>query len=79
MGPTCKRLVKLLGAAATAGDFDRLTLIAPPRFLGLLRKPISPRVQRRVNAEVHRDVIHLDLADLKKVVAEALDLRKVAG
>lgn len=74
-----KRLGKLLGAAATAGDFDRLTFIAPPHFLGLLRKFIPPEVQRRIHAEINRDLAPLDVPSLIKVVAESLDSRKAAG
>ena len=73
------RLAKMLDSTAAAGDYDALTLVAPPHMLGLLRKAISPGVRRRISAEVGKDLVHVDLSALKKLVADLQDLRNVAG
>jgi protein required for attachment to host cells len=73
------RLAKLLESAAAAGDYERLTLVAPPHLLGLLRKAISPVVRRRISAEIGKDLVHADLSALKKLVADLQDIRNVAG
>lgn len=73
------RLAKMLDSAAAAGDYDRLTLVAPPHLLGLLRKAISPVVRRRVSAEIGKDLVHADLFALRKFATDLHDLRNAAG
>ena len=72
------RLAKLLDAAAEAGDYERLTLVAPPHLLGLLRNEISRDVRRRLSGQIAKDLVHADLSSVKTVVAEAQDIRNVA-
>jgi protein required for attachment to host cells len=53
-------LAGLLDDAAARRDYARLTLIAPPHFLGLLRSSISGEVLKRLSATVSKDLTHLD-------------------
>lgn len=39
--------------------FDELRIVAAPRFLGLLRKALSPEVERTVVEEVNKDLVHM--------------------
>lgn len=45
-------------------DFDTLILVAPPRFLGMLRRQLAPPVARCVRAEVGRDYSLVSLSEL---------------
>lgn len=48
-----------LGRAQQQGRFDELRIVAAPRFLGLLRKALSPQVARLVSDELNKDLVHL--------------------
>lgn len=63
-------------AAATAASrrdsgFDRLVLVAGPRFLGLLRRAMPATLRARVIAEIRKDWVHLPTATLRLRVASA--------
>jgi protein required for attachment to host cells len=51
-----------------AGRFDALRLVAAPRFLGLLRKALSPEVAASVTGELDKDLIHADRRTLARQV-----------
>lgn len=57
-----KRLAERLEKARLEGRYTRLYVIAPPRFLGLLREKRSKDVERLVEREVAKDVAQLDPA-----------------
>lgn len=44
--------------------YDDLVLVAPPHFLGLLRKVLDPQVARRITVAVDSDFAELDTQDL---------------
>lgn len=39
--------------------FDRLVIAAPPGFLGLLRKHVSPRVHQRLMLDMRADYVNV--------------------
>lgn len=53
-----------LGEAEREGNFDELTVVAAPRFLGQLRKALSPQVTQHVVAELPKDVVHESMLEL---------------
>lgn len=44
-----RRVANRLALAASAGEFERLVLIGPPRALGLLKLALPPEVARRID------------------------------
>lgn len=52
--------------------YDRLFLIAPPHFLGLLRGAVSTRVQRQIQLTIDKDLTHEDLDQLGQRLEEPL-------
>ncbi len=46
--------------------YDRLFLIAPPRFLGLLRKELGKEVQKLVRDEIDKDLSWLDAREIDR-------------
>ena len=60
-----KQLEKSLAEAA----FDHLTLVAPPRFIGLLKKELSAAVQKTILAEVPKNLIQNNLVNEQEVIA----------
>jgi protein required for attachment to host cells len=59
-----RRVADHLAEACREQRFDELTLIAAPRFLGLLRKELDASVQERVVCELDKDLIHESDADI---------------
>jgi protein required for attachment to host cells len=47
-----------VAAAQRADQFDRLVLMAPPAFLGLLRKALPAALRETISAEIAKDLVH---------------------
>ncbi len=58
-------------AAAKAQPFDRLILVAEPRFLGTLRRSLPAALRAKVTARIAKDLMHLPSAQLRIRVAAA--------
>lgn len=46
--------------------YERLVLVAPPHFLGLLRKNINDTVRKLIGATVDKDYLHLSEKDFRE-------------
>lgn len=67
-----KRLAEHLERARAAGRYDRLVLVAEPRFLGWLRESLSPETAQRVLASVDKDLADTDPRTLPERLAREL-------
>ena len=67
-----KRVGDYLDKARTGHRYDRLHLIAPPKFLGQLRKELGKEVQKLVAQELPKDLSWLNARDIQ---AQYLDRR----
>ncbi|MBB5575965.1 host attachment protein [Rhizobium paranaense] len=47
------------------GTIEHLTLVAPPKALGILRKHISPSVQGAITAELAKDLTKLPIDEIE--------------
>jgi protein required for attachment to host cells len=70
-----RRLASDLDRAFGARAFDRLVLVAPPRFLGRLREALRPAVAAAVVGEVDRDYTKAPAAELEARVRSLLEDR----
>ena len=60
-----KRVGDYLDKARTAHRYDRLHLIAPPKFLGQLRKELGKEVEKLVAAELPKDLAWLNAREIQ--------------
>lgn len=71
--PLVKRLArtvaKRLTDSARQQRFDRLVLIAAPKFLGILRPMLADSVRKRVVRETAKDMTHTDVRELRRQLA----------
>ena len=54
-----RRIADRLEQGRTGGAFDGLILVAPPAFLGLLRKSLGEPLRKTIVREINKDLAHL--------------------
>lgn len=72
-------LVAHLERSRQEGRFDQLTVIAPPRFLGVLRDTWTPSLRKMIHLELHHDLMSLTAAELQKRLDELLSVASRDG
>ena len=55
-----------LERARSGGPFDSLVLVAPPKFLGLLRTQLDKGTHEHVIVEIHKNLVETDLKTLER-------------
>jgi len=70
-----RQLAKALDDALVRKAYDRLVLVAPPEFLGILRATLPERVEARVAASVEKDYLHLDPPSVRERLEQQLEAR----
>jgi protein required for attachment to host cells len=66
-------LATSLGRARERKEFEGLVLVAPPRFLGLLRDRLDGQTRQTVLACQHKDLTLVEARDLAPHLSAALD------
>ena len=61
-----KEITDYLEQARTRNEIERLVLVAPPQFLGLLRDSLSAKSAALVSQEIHKDLVKLDPLDTRR-------------
>jgi protein required for attachment to host cells len=59
---------EMLKKRALRNEFDALVVVAPPRTLGELRKHYHKEVEKRLLAEVPKDLVRLPVAEIERVL-----------
>jgi protein required for attachment to host cells len=59
---------ELLKKRALRNEFESLIIVAPPRTLGELRKHYHKEVQKRLSAEVAKDLTGHPVAEIEKIL-----------
>lgn len=63
-GRFARELADRLERGLNEHAFERIVIAAPPEFLGLLRKAISPRIQQRLMLDMRADYTNIPAKDL---------------
>ncbi|MES9884027.1 MAG: host attachment protein [Sedimenticola sp.] len=61
-----------LECGRTNGRFRKLYVVAPPTFLGMLRKQQSNPLQRMITGEVSKNLASRDITDIRKSLPQRL-------
>ncbi|CAG9184752.1 host attachment protein [Cupriavidus pampae] len=67
-----KRVADVLGQAQQQSRMDALIIVAPPRFLGLLRKALPKNAANIVQTELDKDFVHFTNDDIHERLREYL-------
>jgi len=70
-----RQIAEALDDALVRKAYERLVLVAPPAFLGVLRGTLAERVAQRISATIEKDYLHLDPPELRERVREQLGAR----
>lgn len=65
---------EFLDKARVENLYDELCLIAPPKFLGLLRKTLSKEAQRMICKEIPKNVSWFNSRDIEAVIRSTKEL-----
>ncbi len=60
-----KNIVEFVEKERTNGGFEGLVIIAPPDFLGLIRKGLSEATKKLVEGEIAKNLIHQSAEEIK--------------
>lgn len=63
-------LADLLYKRAHRGEFEDLIIAADPSTLGELRKELHQEVEKRIIAEIDKDLTNHEVSDIEKLIAE---------
>jgi protein required for attachment to host cells len=58
----------MLKERALRNEFDSLVVVAPPKTLGELRKHYHKEVEKRLLAEVPKDLVNVPVAEIEKIL-----------
>jgi protein required for attachment to host cells len=61
----------MLKERALRNDYDALVVVAPPRTLGELRKHYHKEVEKRLVAELPKDLVNLTVPEIEKVLQDS--------
>jgi len=67
-----RALADKLRHARVQNQFDRLVLVAPPRFLGLLRSSLDGPTSQLVIGSIHKDLATSNEAELIQHLGEVI-------
>ena len=63
-----KEIAAYLDLECNKHQFEKLVLIAPPEFLGLLRKDLSNPTKQRITREIGKDLTQRDATHIRQEV-----------
>ena len=67
-----RELCEKIDKAAQASQFEKLYIIATPRFLGQLRAQMGSQAKGLIAGEVGKDLVNHDIPDIRKHLADFL-------
>lgn len=62
------RVADEINRAAHAHQFKRLIVVAPPKILGELRREFSGEAQKKIAAEINKDLTKHSLSEIEKLL-----------
>lgn len=59
-----------LDRAAAGGEFEKVTLVAPPRALGMIRSALSATAKGAIGAELAKDYVMKPVDEITKLLSD---------
>ncbi len=67
-----QRLVEFLEAAIAKRDYDQLVLVAPPHFLGMLKKKLGQQSAKKLLVSIDKDLSKFPTAEIRERLVDAV-------
>lgn len=67
-----QKLAQVLDEGVDGRQYERLVLVAPPRFLGLLKQRLSAETEARLYATVNKDYTLCDAREVREWLLESV-------
>lgn len=67
-----KEVAGILNKAANENTFDRLHILAPPEFLGMIRNEMTAGTQKKVRGELDKNVAQLKMEEIRGYLPDYL-------
>jgi protein required for attachment to host cells len=61
----------MLNSGALSGAFEALIVVAPPKTLGELRKHYHKELEKRLVAEIPKDLVNMPVAEIERILKDA--------
>jgi protein required for attachment to host cells len=71
-----KRIAEYLDKGHQEKKYDRLVIVAGPRFLGMLRNELKPAVRELIQHEVKHEYLQGSDQQIKKLILNAIPMRE---
>ncbi len=65
-------LALMLDQGMRSQRFDRLVLVAPPHFLGMLKNELTPELEKHLMVSIDKDLTHIDAPELAERLRETV-------
>lgn len=72
------QVIDELERGRTHNEFDQLVVVAPPLFLGVLRKHLPGPLAKLVKIEIDKDIVPLLASDIRELVRKSLPVDAAA-
>jgi hypothetical protein len=70
VNPEGRRIGNYLEKARTDHRYDKLYLVAPPKFLGLIRKELGKEVEKLVSDDLSKDLSWFNAREIERYFAK---------
>jgi len=71
-GHFAREIGGVLDEAMRSRRFARWVLVAPPHFLGIVTKELTPALEKHLLSSVDKDLTYLDVSELKERLGDAV-------
>lgn len=61
-----RTLAKILNNGARDNSFEKLYIIAPPAFLGMIRGELGAQAQKKIQGEIDKNLAQLKMEEIRK-------------
>lgn len=68
-GRFAQRIARRIDDARRRREFEELVIVAGPPFLGLMRQALSRPTRAAVRCELHKDLVHSPVVELRQQLA----------
>lgn len=65
-----RSLAKILNSGARDNRYQKLYIVAPPSFLGMLRAELDGQSKERIQAEIDKNVTQFKMEEIRKYLPE---------